>query len=137
MVGVYNLQSERSTAVQKIRVLIADHDPIVVDGLRSILRPHEDIEVVGEAASLPDLTDMIDLMGPHLILMDGQIPGLDTIGVIKAIKQRSPEVKVLLMAVHNTLVGAALDAGADAFIIKNSARDDLLRAIRRLGRAGA
>jgi len=68
--------------------------------------------------------------------MDGQIPGLDTIGVIEAIKQRSPEVKVLLMAVHNTLVGAALEAGADAFIIKDSARQDLLRTIRRLGRAG-
>jgi len=60
MVDVYTLQPGDLSAVQKIRVLIADHDPVVVDGLRSILRPHEDIEVMGEAASLPDLTDMIE-----------------------------------------------------------------------------
>ena len=121
------------TALERIRVLIVDDDPVAIDGLRSILQAHDDIEVVGDAANGQEVIGKLQEMRPHLVLMDGETMGSDALGVIARVKQDSPDVRILLMVVHADHVGEELEAGADAFIMKDSGRRELLRAIRNLG----
>ena len=125
------------TSVEKIRVLIVDDDPIAIDGLKSILQAHDDLELVGEAVSIAEVSDRIEETMPHLVLMDEDAPGLGTPELIARIKSDWPDVRILLMAVHNEHVGAAMEAGADAFIMKDSDRRHLLRTIREIGRGRA
>ena len=125
------------TGVEKIRVLIVDDDPIAIDGLKAILQAHDDMELVGEAVSVTEVSDRIEEAMPNLILMDEDAPGLDTPELIARIKSDWPDIRILLMAVHNERVGAAMEAGADAFIMKDSDRRLLLRTIREMGRRRA
>ena len=118
--------------LEKIRVLIVDDVVVVVVGLRSILNAHDDVEVVGEAATVQELNDMLKEMTPDLVLLDDETLGPDTPDAVGRIKRDLPALKVLLMSVHDVYVGPALDAGADAVIMKDASRQDLLRMIRGL-----
>ena len=128
-------EQEFDAVVEKIRVLIVDDDDVVVHGLRSILQAHDDVDVVGEAATRPDLNEMLQQTTADLILLDDETLGPDTVGAVRQVKRDHPGVGILLMSVHDTYVGAALDAGADAFIMKDAPRHDLLRMIRRVAAA--
>ena len=72
---------------------------------------------------------------PDVVLMDAQMPIMDGIESTRQIKERMPDVKVLILAVHATHVDAAIDAGADSFLMKDSGRADLVRKIRHLADA--
>jgi two-component system NarL family response regulator len=120
-------------AAEKIRVLIVDDNPVVRDGLRSILTANTDIDVVGEAG---DGLRAIDLAGdllPDVVLMDVQMPGMDGIEATRIIKQRLPALKILFLTVHMEHAGAALLAEADGYLLKDCGRHTLLQAIRELG----
>ena len=127
------LMVELTTSLRRIRVLIVDHDPVAIDGLRSILQAHDDLEVVGDAANGDEVIGKLQEMRPNLVLMDGDTLGSDTLEVIARVKRESPDVRILLMAVHADHLGEKLEAGADAFVLKDLGRRELLRSIRKLG----
>ena len=120
--------------LEKITVLIVDDSPTVTDGLRSILRAYPDIEVIGEATGGLEAIAKAEELRPNVILMDAQMPEVDGVEATRFIKERLPDTKILFMAVHATHIDRALDAGADAFLMKDSGRQELLREIRKLGR---
>ena len=120
------------TARKKTRVLIADDCPKASDGLQSILRACGDLEVVGEAADGLEAVSKTEELGPHIILMDAQMPGMDGIEATRSIKEKSPKVKVLLLTVHTWYIEAALEAGADSYLMKDCGRQELLKGIREL-----
>ena len=119
--------------MNKIKVLIADDCAVARHGLRSILRPHCDIEVVGEAADGAEAVDMAERLRPQVILMDVDMPGVDGLAATRHIKRLFPNIKVLCLTVHTKDIEPALDAGADAYLMKDGARQVLLQALRRLG----
>ena len=110
-----------------------DDDPVAIDGLRSILLAHDGVEVVGDAANGLEVIDKLKKMRPDLVLLDNETLGSDTLEVIARIKQDSPAVRILVMAVHAEHIGEQLEVGADAFIMKDSGRRELLLTIRNLG----
>lgn len=116
-----------------IRVLIVDDDPLVRHGLQSILRVHHDIQVVGEAADGLEAIAKAEQLRPDVILMDAQMPEMDGIEATRRIKEQWPSIKILFMTVHTAYIDPALAAGADGWLMKDSGRRELLRAIKKLG----
>ena len=115
-----------------IRVLIVDDSSAARHGLRSILRALPDMEVVGEASNGRDAIVTTGKLRPDVILMDAQMPEMDGVEATRRIKDLLPQVKVLFLAVHTEHIEVALAAGADAYLMKDSGRQELSRKIREL-----
>jgi DNA-binding NarL/FixJ family response regulator len=122
--------------VEPISVLIVDDNLAVRDGLRSILRPHVDIEVVGEAADGLEAIAEADQRHPCVILMDGQMPQMDGLEATRRIKERLPQTSIILLSAHAEFIEAALTAGADGYLMKDCGRHVLLEEIRKFGGRG-
>ena len=119
----------------KVTVLIVDDSPAISDSLRSILRSHVDIVVIGVASDGEEAVALAVEHHPNVVLMDAQMPGMDGAEATRIVKQRVPETKVLFMAVHVSHIDDALEAGADGFMMKDATRQEILLNIRRLARA--
>jgi len=115
-----------------IRVLIVDDHPIVREGLRTLLREEEDIEVVGEAGDGFTALGLVLTLRPEVVLLDLVIPGLAGAEVIRKIKDsaRGVEVLVLTSFAEEGQVQQAVAAGAVGYVLKDVLKDDLLQAIR-------
>jgi DNA-binding NarL/FixJ family response regulator len=118
--------------MEKIKVLLADDNEVVREGLESLLAPHDDIVVVGKAVDGLDAVNKAQELKPDVILMDAQMPHLDGPGATRRIKELMPDVKVLILTVYGDYAGDALAAGASWYLTKDCRRQDLLEAIRTL-----
>lgn len=121
--------------MEKIRVLLVDDNEVVREGLRSILEPQADIEVVGQAVDGLDAVGKAQELQPDVILMDAQMPNMDGTEATRRIKQILPEVKVLFLTVYGDYVGGALAAGASWYLTKDCRRQDLMEGIRVLAQS--
>jgi len=121
--------------MEKIKVLIVDDNEVVREGLKSILGPQADMEVVGEAVDGLDAVAKAGELCPDVVLMDAQMPGIDGTEATRRIKQSLPEVKVLFLTVYGEYVGGALAAGASWYLTKDCRRQDLLEGIRVLAQS--
>lgn len=117
-----------------IRVLIVDDHAVVRDGLSLLLQSASDIEVVGTAASAEDGITMARSLQPALILLDLIMPGMNGIEAIPPLKTAVPGVRVLMLTsyVDGDLVAPALQAGADGYLLKTAAGDEVLDAVRAI-----
>jgi len=121
--------------MEKIKVLIVDDNEVVREGLKSILEPQADIEVVSEATDGLDAVAKAEELRPDVILMDAHMPVMDGTEATRLIKRSLPDVKILFLTVYGDYVGAALEAGASWYLTKDCRRQDLMEAIRVLARS--
>ena len=121
--------------MEKIKVLLVDDNEVVREGLKSILEPQADIEVIGQAVDGLDAVTKAEKLQPDVILMDAQMPGIDGPEATRRIKKSLPDVKVLFLTVYGDYVGDALGAGASWYLTKDCRRQDLLEAIRVLAQS--
>ncbi len=124
-----------TVAVDSIRVMIVDDNAAVREGLESILSANADITVVATAANGEEAVDSVATHAPDVVLMDSQMPVMDGVEATHRIKEASPGVKILFLTVHPSHIAAGLEAGADAALLKDVGRHEILSAIRKL--AGA
>jgi DNA-binding NarL/FixJ family response regulator len=124
--------------VVKIRVLVVDDDALVRAGLRMILSSAEEIEVVGEAADGSEAVAAAQAHRPDVVLMDIRMPGMDGIAATSALRRLAtpPHVIVLTTFQADEHVLSALRAGADGFLLKDTAPAEIVRAVRLVA-AGA
>ncbi len=122
----------------KIRVLIADDHRILRDGLKALLNQSEDIEVVGEAGDGQVAVELVDQLGPDVVLMDIAMPGLGGLEATIEIKKRAPRTRVLVLTQYEDreYVRRFLKAGVSGFVLKRSAGNGLLDAIRSVFAGG-
>ena len=115
-----------------IRVLICDDQVVVTDGLEMILAADPDIEVVGMAHDGAEALELIPDTHPDLVLMDLKMPGVNGIQATREIKQRYPEVKVLVLTTfgEDEWVFDAIRSGAAGYLLKGTPRADLVAAIK-------
>jgi DNA-binding NarL/FixJ family response regulator len=118
--------------MRAIRVLIADENTLLRQGLRRILGSERDIEVVGEAADNQELIRLARELSPDVIVMDITLPGFPPADTIARVKAESPscEIIVLSMANNRESIVAALRAGAISYILKDVESSELIHAIQ-------
>lgn len=117
-----------------IRVLIADDHAIFRRGLRSLLAEEHDIRVIEEAESAAAAMAAIERLGPDVVTLDIRLGASDGIQTARSISQRFPDVRVVMLTTYDDreyLLGA-LQAGAYAYVLKNSSYDTLAQTIRRV-----
>ena len=119
-----------------IRVLIVDDHTIVRKGIRALLAEIEGIEVVGEADNGQEAIAQAETLHPDVILMDLAMPKMDGIEAIRQIKASQPESRILVMTsfAADDKVFPAIKAGALGYLLKESAPEDLVQAIRQIHR---
>jgi two-component system response regulator NreC len=114
------------------RVLIADDHSIVLRGLRAIISAEPSLELVGETTSGRETIGRVLADRPDVLILDLSMPDLDGIAVIESVKPRLPQMKILILTVHEDqgLLRAALQAGASGYVLKRAAESELVAAIR-------
>ncbi|SDT26544.1 response regulator [Actinoplanes derwentensis] len=117
---------------EPIRVLIADDDGLVRAGLGLILAPLPDVEVVAEAVNGREAVDLTVRHRPRVALLDIQMPVMDGLAALREIRRTAPATAVIILTTFGEAryVSEALAVGAAGFLLKDSAADDLARAIR-------
>lgn len=119
-----------------MRVLIADDHGIVRSGLRALLESQDGIEVVAEAEDGAEARDLAISEQPDLALLDVKMPKLTGLEATREIRERAPDVSVLILSMHDEdrYLFEALKAGASGYVLKRAADSDLLDAIRAVER---
>lgn len=115
-----------------IRVLLADDHAVVRQGLRTFLDLQGDVEVVGEAADGEAALDAAERVAPDVVLMDLVMPRLDGVAAIRALRERAPEARVIVLTSFgdDDRVFPAVRAGAAGYLLKDVEPAELVRAIR-------
>ncbi len=114
-----------------LRILLADDHQLFLDGLRSLLERIDSCTVVGEARNGTDVLTTLANTPVDCVLMDVEMPGLNGIDTTRRIKKQYPSVRVLAISMtsdYNT-VRTMLRAGADGYLVKNTGKADLMRAL--------
>lgn len=130
------LQTERKpdqkAGPSRISVFIVEDHTIVREGLRALLSLDPNIEAVGETDNGRDAIRLIGSLRPTLILMDLSMPGMNGMEAIREIKQRYPEVRIIVLTVHKAeeYIRAALQAGASGYVLKDATHAELMIAIK-------
>jgi two-component system response regulator NreC len=118
------------------RVLITDDHAIVRTGLRTLLTADPSMELVGEASGGHEAIQLVEQTLPDVLLLDLSMPDLDGIEVTRAVKSRFPQLRILVLTIHEDqgLLREAIRAGASGYILKRAAESELISAIHVLMR---
>ena len=118
-----------------IKVLLAEDHNIVRNGIRSLLDKQSDIDVVGEATDGLEVLQKLEKgMKVDLVLTDINMPQLNGLALLEELKNKSPEIKVLILSMldHENYVMQAVNNGAGGYLLKNVSEEELIFAIRHV-----
>jgi len=120
--------------VDVYRIVIADDHALFRQGLKRSLEEKEDLKVIGEASDGLELLNILNQLSPQLVILDISMPKLRGIEAIREIKATHPDVKVLIITMHqgNEYLYEAIAAGADGYFLKKDATSDLFSAIDKI-----
>jgi DNA-binding NarL/FixJ family response regulator len=124
--------------MSSIRITLADDHPIVLAGMKALLEPIDDITIVGEATDGQAVIPMIRQTMPDIAVLDISLPGVGGIELARRLCADFPNVRVLALTVHEdrAYVRPMIEAGARGYLLKRSAADELVRAIRAVADGG-
>ena len=112
-----------------IQTLIVDDSPRSRAGLRALLTTSPTVEVVAEAASGNEALEQVAQHQPDVVLMDVRMPGMDGLDATRCIREKWPQIRVVLLTMYDSYRQEAQAAGAEAYLIKGCTLDELLNAL--------
>jgi DNA-binding NarL/FixJ family response regulator len=117
---------------QSKRVVIAEDYRILREGLMALLSDDQSLEVVAEAEDGIEAIRCVETHKPELLLLDLSMPRMGGIAVIKDVKSRFPEIKILVLTMHDSyeFILEAIRSGADGYCLKGASRGERLNAIK-------
>jgi two-component system response regulator NreC len=121
-----------------IRVVLVDDHMVLREGLKTLITAQADMAVVGEANEGEAALQQLETWRPDVVIMDISMPGVNGIQATEQIKRAHPEVKVLVLSVHDdtSYLRQMLTVGASGYILKHTAADALIQAIRTVAAGG-
>ncbi len=124
---------------RRIRILLADDHAVLRAGLKALLTTQPDLDPVGEAGEGGEAVRLAESLRPDVLLLDVTMPGNEQFAALRAVRERAPEVRVLLLTMHEdeALLREALRLGASGYVLKKAAEAELLTAIRAVARGEA
>jgi two-component system response regulator NreC len=119
---------------KSVKIVLADDHTLLREGLRALLSAYPKFEIVGEAADGRAAVRQVEKLSPDLVMMDLSMPRMTGMDAIREIKKRYPETKVIALTVHKTeeYLRTTLQAGADAYVLKDATHDELLMAVKNV-----
>jgi len=117
-----------------INVLIADDHAIVRTGLRALLRSEPGLQLAGEATGGYEAIELVGKTRPDVLILDLSMPDLDGIAVTRQLKPEYPDLRILILTVHEdeAMLREAIRAGASGYIVKHAAEAELIAAIKAI-----
>ena len=117
---------------QPVRIVLIEDHAILREGLRALIELEPDLRVVGEATCVADGLAAVKAVEPTLVITDLALPGTSGLQAIEQLRAVSPNLRVLVLTAHCTdeYIRAALNAGADGYVLKDASRGELMQAIR-------
>ncbi len=114
-----------------MRIVLADDHRVVREGIRYMLADRPDLEVVGEVGNGQDLLAQLEAEPVDVVLLDVRMPGMTGLEALAQIRERFPEVRVVVLSMHDQpgYVRRAIELGAAGYLLKSSGRDEILRAL--------
>jgi two-component system nitrate/nitrite response regulator NarL len=111
--------------------LVADDHPVVRKGLQICLAKQGNMRIVGEAADGDEALRKARELSPHVVLMDISMPGMNGLAVTEVLRKELPQIKVLILSVHNNkeYIFRVIQAGAHGYVSKEAPPEEVLRAI--------
>lgn len=125
-----------ATALEKLlfmpRVLIVDDHAFIRRGVETILQSFPEWEVCGEASNGSDAVQLANQLNPEVVLMDVTMPGMNGLEATRIIRKQHPEVKVILLTLHESseVLRSGFRAGANGYLLKADAEEELMKALR-------
>lgn len=122
--------------MSQVRIVIADDHPIFRAGVQGLLSAQEDFQIVGEAANGKEAVQIVKHLLPDVLLIDLQMPELDGVGAIRQLKDVAPNTRILVLTTYDSDgdILRAVEAGATGYMLKDTPREELFRAIRATAR---
>jgi DNA-binding NarL/FixJ family response regulator len=119
-----------------IGVLAVDDHPLLREGIAALISKQTDMRLLGEASSGREAVEQFRLLNPDVVLMDVQMPEMDGIDAMIAIREKCPAAKIIVLTTYagDALAQRALMAGAQAYVLKGSVRRELIDTIRAVYR---
>jgi DNA-binding NarL/FixJ family response regulator len=122
-----------ASASTVMRVLLADDHPLIIAGIRRTLEHLDDVDVVGEAHTGPELMSLVERRDPNVALVDLSMPGVDGVEHIAILRETYPDLKVVVLSASDDrpTIDAALQAGASAYVLKSAYTTDIAAVLRQ------
>lgn len=126
------LKIRRAKGMNKLRILLAEDHETVREGIKLLVNAQTDMEVVGEASNGNLAIEQAQKLAPDVVVMDITMPELNGLKATRRLKQLCPDVKVLTLTRHTDdgYLQQLIRAGANGYVLKQSAPTELIRAIR-------
>lgn len=121
-----------------IKLFILDDHQMLVDGIKALLLNEYDFTITGEATNAAKALALIDANIPDIVLSDINMPEMDGISFTRQLKKNHPNVKVLALSMfgERSMISEMLDAGASGYILKNTGKNELLQALKKIADGG-
>jgi two-component system nitrate/nitrite response regulator NarL len=122
----------KKASARKIRLLLVDDHPIVLEGIRSHLAAQPEFEIVGDASNGHEALTKARLLEPDIILLDISMPGMNGLETMVRLRKTVPHIKVLILTMHcsKEYVSQIIAAGVRGYLLKDAAPAELVQAIK-------
>ncbi|MBA8821563.1 DNA-binding response regulator [Ochrobactrum sp. P6BS-III] len=122
----------------KIRVLLVDNHPLVLDGLRAVLETYDDIEIAGAASNARLALETAQTVKPDVVLMDINMPLLNGIDAIELFKRQLPATRILMLSMHDSreYISTSIMRGASGYVLKDVSTSEIVAAIHAVASGG-
>jgi DNA-binding NarL/FixJ family response regulator len=122
--------------MKNINILVVDDHQIILDGIKSLLENSPGVNVIATANDGKEALNILNILSVDIVLMDIDMPNLNGVDATRQIKDKFPDVKVIMLTMHSesTMIKNLIDIGAFGYILKNSDKEELINAIQKVAK---